>query len=166
MSHFRCHVSRVTCHLSRVKCCVSNVTFFFWQSGEAYRWRVCYQRGLPRLAVTQDLSEFKAGKSLVLIVTNSNCLHISIICSSIDGWVRKAQLRHSTLLPLDAVRTRWMMLSAGHLSDKINTPHKTILNDARVRSFSAHVINKCKSDISALNCITSKGCTKRLYCME
>ena len=22
---------------------------FFWQSGEAYRWRVCYQRGLSRL---------------------------------------------------------------------------------------------------------------------
>ena len=23
--------------------------FFFRQSGEAYPWRVCYQRGLPRL---------------------------------------------------------------------------------------------------------------------
>ena len=31
---------------------MSHVTFFFLffgQSGEAYRWRVCYQRGLPRL---------------------------------------------------------------------------------------------------------------------
>ena len=44
VSHVTCHVSRVTCHMSHVFFC-----FFFWQSGEAYRWRVCYQRGLPRL---------------------------------------------------------------------------------------------------------------------
>ena len=25
---------------------------FFGQSGEAFRWRVCYQRGLPRLVIT------------------------------------------------------------------------------------------------------------------
>ena len=64
----RCHVSRVTCHVPRVTCHVSSVTyqvsyvtchmslfcfffcfFFFGQSGEAYRWGVCYQWGLPRL---------------------------------------------------------------------------------------------------------------------
>ena len=42
----------VMCHVSRVTCNVSHVTFFssfFLQSGEAYRLRVCYQRGLPRL---------------------------------------------------------------------------------------------------------------------
>ena len=44
----------VMCHVSRVMCQVSHVTFiyfifFFGQSGEAYRLRVCYQRGLPRL---------------------------------------------------------------------------------------------------------------------
>ena len=48
-----CHVSHVTCHISRVMCHVSHVTFFFFlfsgQFSEAYRWRVCYQRGLPRL---------------------------------------------------------------------------------------------------------------------
>ena len=39
-----CHVSRgVTCHMSHF--------FFFGQSGEAYRWRVCYQQGLPRLVI-------------------------------------------------------------------------------------------------------------------
>ena len=32
-------MSRVTCH----------IFFFLGQSGEAYWWRVCYQRGLPRL---------------------------------------------------------------------------------------------------------------------
>ena len=58
MSHVMCHVSRVTCHMSRVTCHMSHVMchmsrvtffFFFGQSGEAYLWRVCYQRGLPRL---------------------------------------------------------------------------------------------------------------------
>ena len=52
-----CHVSRVTGHMSRVTCHVSHVTyqllFFFGQSGEARRWRVCYQRGLPRLVFTR-----------------------------------------------------------------------------------------------------------------
>ena len=47
MSHVLCHVSCVTCHMSHVTC--NFFFFFFWQSGEAYRWRVCYQRGLPRL---------------------------------------------------------------------------------------------------------------------
>ena len=28
---------------------MSHITFFLGQSGEAYRWRVCYQRSLPRL---------------------------------------------------------------------------------------------------------------------
>ena len=43
--------SRVTYHVSPVTYHVSHV--FFWQSGEAYRWRVCYQRGLPRLVFNQ-----------------------------------------------------------------------------------------------------------------
>ena len=49
------HVSRVTCHMSHVTCHVSHVTCHMYlkkkigQSGEAYRWRVCNQRGLPRL---------------------------------------------------------------------------------------------------------------------
>ena len=46
--HVTCHVSRVTCHVSGVTCQVSHVTifsFFSGQSGEAYRWRVCYQMG-------------------------------------------------------------------------------------------------------------------------
>ena len=45
-----CQVSRVTCHVSHVTCHMSHILFFFFgQSGEAYRWRVCFQRGLPRL---------------------------------------------------------------------------------------------------------------------
>ena len=38
-------MSCVTCHVSHVKCHI----FLGGQSGEAYWWRVCYQRGLPRL---------------------------------------------------------------------------------------------------------------------
>ena len=53
VSHVTCHMSRVTCHVSRVTCQVSHVRcqmfFFFGQNGRASRWRVCYQRGLPRL---------------------------------------------------------------------------------------------------------------------
>ena len=30
-------------------CRMSFVKFFFGQRAEAYQWRVCYQRGLPRL---------------------------------------------------------------------------------------------------------------------
>ena len=45
LSHVRCPLSRVRCHLSRVR------RVFFGQSGGASRWRVCYQRGLPRLVL-------------------------------------------------------------------------------------------------------------------
>ena len=60
-----CHVSPVTCHLSHVTCHMSPVTchlthvilIFCYQkkkilSGEASLWRVCYQRGLPRLVLS------------------------------------------------------------------------------------------------------------------
>ena len=38
-------MSRVTCHIFFLLFFLS----FLRQGGEAYRWRVCYQRGLPRL---------------------------------------------------------------------------------------------------------------------
>ena len=46
-----CQVSGVMCHMSGVTCQVSGVMckIFFLQSGWASRWRVCYQRGLPRI---------------------------------------------------------------------------------------------------------------------
>ena len=59
-----CHVSGVTFHVSRVTCHVSNanfiflfIIFFLGQLGEAYRWRVCYQRGLPRLVFFSSLNK-------------------------------------------------------------------------------------------------------------
>ena len=48
MSRVTRHVSHVTCHVSHVIIFSSS---FSGQSGEAYRWRVCYQRGLPRLVL-------------------------------------------------------------------------------------------------------------------
>ena len=50
MSHVICHMSHVRCQVSGVRCHMSCLFFyfiyFFRQSGEASRWRVCYQRGL------------------------------------------------------------------------------------------------------------------------
>ena len=77
MSHVTCHMSGVRCQVSRVTCHVSHVMchmyfflllFFFSQSGEAYRLRVCYQRGLPRLVFTQmNLNLFKKDYSMALL---------------------------------------------------------------------------------------------------
>ena len=68
MSYVVCHVSRVTCHVSRVTC---HMPFFFLffsgQSGEAYWWRVCYQRGLRRL-VYADTDIFSA----IFVISNMN----------------------------------------------------------------------------------------------
>ena len=48
-----------TCHVSRVKCHVSFLFYFFFgQSGEAFWWRVCYQRGLP-LLVYKEIGIFE-----------------------------------------------------------------------------------------------------------
>ena len=49
------HMSCVTCHVSRVTC---HLPFYFSfkkmeKGGGASRWRVCYQRGLPRLVSGQ-----------------------------------------------------------------------------------------------------------------
>ena len=74
-----CHVSR---HMSCVTCHVSHVTIFLGgggQGGEAYRRRVCYQRGLPRLYFFSDhfspmpgtfFSELQNGKSIHLPYSN------------------------------------------------------------------------------------------------
>ena len=59
-----CHMSHVTFHMSHVRCQVSGVTsqvshvsFFSGQSVGASRWRVCYQRGLPRLVFSLTASK-------------------------------------------------------------------------------------------------------------
>ena len=61
------NMSGVRCHMSSVRCQVSGVTIFYFfyllfiylfflyllKSGGASRWRVCYQRGLPRIVLIQ-----------------------------------------------------------------------------------------------------------------
>ena len=51
MSHVTCHVSHVRCQVSGVRCHVWSVFSFsfFGQIAGASCWRVCHQRGLPRL---------------------------------------------------------------------------------------------------------------------
>ena len=51
VSYFTGHVSCVTCHMSHVMCHFFHV--FLLQSGEASWWRVCYQRGVPRLVLIE-----------------------------------------------------------------------------------------------------------------
>ena len=100
MSCVKCHMSHVTCHVSHVMCHMSCVTFhifflllffcFSLQSGEAYRWRVCYQRGLPRLVsvlVFLPLQIKKESKGRVkkkanypLLVDKSLCFVLNIYC--------------------------------------------------------------------------------------
>ena len=77
MAHVTCHVSYIICHVSHVMCRVSLVMchvscvtcnyyyyiFFFLQIGGASQWRVCYQRGLPRLV------KFWIRKKIVSFVT-------------------------------------------------------------------------------------------------
>ena len=66
------NMSRVTCYVLRVTCHMSHVTFFFGQSGEAYQWRVCYQRGLPRL-VYHDIIPNPLGPSARYMIKDTVC---------------------------------------------------------------------------------------------
>ena len=81
-----CHVSCVMCHVSCVRCQVSHVMchawhfffFFFRQSGGASRWRVCYQRGLPRLVLQYTLVAIPnctplLHKIMVIVKTSGDC---------------------------------------------------------------------------------------------
>ena len=58
MSHVTCHVSHVTCPMSHIIIIFLLLLLFFCQSGEAYRWWVCYQRGLLRLVYTEPWRNF------------------------------------------------------------------------------------------------------------
>ena len=49
-----CQMSDVKCHMSCVTCHMSFFSFFF-QSGQASQWKVCYQRGLPRLVFNPQM---------------------------------------------------------------------------------------------------------------
>ena len=73
MSHVMCHMSHVMCHMSHVMCHMSHIylSIFFGQSGEAYRWRVCYRR------VTVRTSPFimPPSSKCCLIQNVAHCFH-------------------------------------------------------------------------------------------
>ena len=88
-----CHMSHVTCHMSHVTCHMSHVT-----SGEAYQWRVCYQRGLPRLVSKHLHSQIIRARELTFkrSVTSH---HLS--CVSQSAFSSKSSKNHKlqTVLP-------------------------------------------------------------------
>ena len=98
VSHVMCHVSHVTCHVSRVTCHVSHVIYlfifylFFGQSGEAYRWRVCYQRGLPRLVFTHTAYyNYLVLQTLTEYIIQAFNNHFSISCNVKRLWKKEEE---------------------------------------------------------------------------
>ena len=93
-----CHMSRITCQVSGVRCQVTHIFIlyiFFLQSCGASRWKVCYQRGLPRpvLTVTSDKNRkrqkiIEKGKML----TFRSCRrHLPFRFQQFTGFFRKKQ---------------------------------------------------------------------------
>ena len=89
-----CHVSRVTCHMSHVTCHMSQFLIFFLQSCETFRWRVCYQRGLPCLVYTDFTN-------IILFWIPGSSFHFNIV-----EWIG-ARLCH--LIPTQSpLVVRWL----------------------------------------------------------
>ena len=111
MSHVMCHVSHVTCHMS----CVT--FFFFEQSGEAYRWRVCYQRAPPRLVLHVIHHGTPVREPIIRLITNVTVLLFTFSapqlitfecviekCITISKeWLKKSCIRETLNLSTDAV---------------------------------------------------------------
>ena len=69
-------MSRVTCHVS----------LFFCQSGEAYWWKVCYQRGLPRLvSVDKSAQALTPAPAVVKRAPATGVLELQVNVSPEDG---------------------------------------------------------------------------------
>ena len=74
-----------TCPLSHVTCHVSHV-FFFLQSCGASPWRVCYQRGLPRLVLSDICTHFfklkkNVNQQIHTLHLTCETLHIMTVCA-------------------------------------------------------------------------------------
>ena len=71
------HMSHVTCHMSRVIC---HMNFFggVGQSGGANWWRLCYERGLPRLVlntVDYNIIEYNTADTVQFLCVYRSCQH-------------------------------------------------------------------------------------------
>ena len=104
MSHVTCHVSCVTCHISCVTCFFC---FFFGQSGEAKRERVCYQRGLPRLVFTKHKYSMPSFHSLFHNVCGVWCLVCIVWCFEHDVWFVATTDLPSPALTASVVPSNW-----------------------------------------------------------
>ena len=95
MSRVTCHVSRVTCQVSGVRWqvsfvrwCVLFCLFLILQSGGASRWRVCYQRGLPRLVFTDLESQQPGFSEFVKLLGVQNILGAVLPFEEISSFLR------------------------------------------------------------------------------
>ena len=75
-------MSEVTCHMSSVK------KIFIGQSGETSRWRVCYQRGLPRLVLFDHTVAVVSSSS---VQTMCSCINRHYDCSFVSLSVQNLQ---------------------------------------------------------------------------
>ena len=91
MSCVTCQLSHVTRHLSTVSCKKKRIFSSFilkkiGQSGGSGRWRVCYQRGLPRLVFFKLLVFFCSCLVSIKIAYNrnhNNSYHMSLFSNKL-----------------------------------------------------------------------------------
>ena len=88
VSHVACHMSHVTCHMSHVKCHMYKKKKY----GGAWRSRVCYQRGLPRL-VFNAMAPNRLELIRWLFIGISPCLRISQVQQDFKFVVLVKKLR-------------------------------------------------------------------------
>ena len=108
MSGVGCQVSGVTCHVSCVMRHLLLYIFFFGQSDRASPWRVCYQRGLPRL-----VSFLSPLNICTIFLKSTEYLDISLIsrmlpCQKPEGLV-------TNKFTLDPFPPSWPLTSYFHL---------------------------------------------------
>ena len=90
-------MSNVTCLMSHVMCNMTQFfsSFFCGQSGEAYWWTVCYQRGLPRLVLHISTCQ-EVSRRVISTCALQYCLSISF-CPSF-GYKLELQLKFTCQL--------------------------------------------------------------------
>ena len=114
MSCVTCQVSGVTCHVSGIPCQLLNVIFFVGQSGVAWQWRVCYQRGLPCLVFLNLLNTIPIQLSFVQLPP--------FFSSCPDHLLLKLALPSSEPGPLSSLQYSWQpSTQAGNWLNIFNT---------------------------------------------
>ena len=105
MSHVMCQVSHVKCHMS----CV------IWKRGVARRWRIYYQRGLPR----QVFSEFVLLEREKRVVGGLNSTNVSIYCHCLNILSTAALWASSWLIEYITFRNNLFIYQARQSLDSL-----------------------------------------------